>query len=99
MVYTNLPIWAGQLGAGSPGGRGDRRLQGARCPPPISPSSEATEPPPGWPFAGERAQGDEQLVVSWRSHRRRTAVRAGRPGISHVWPARTDHEVHGWSRT
>jgi len=37
MVYTNLHIWTGQLGGGSPGGRGDRRLRGARCPPADQP--------------------------------------------------------------
>jgi hypothetical protein len=84
MVYTNLHIWTGQLGGGSPGDEVTVGSGELGALPPISPSSEATEPPPDWPFAGERAQGDEQLVVSWRSHRRRTAVRAGRPGISDV---------------
>jgi len=50
MVYTNLHIRTGQLGDGSPGGRGDRRLQGARCPPADQPEQWGCRAAawPGW---------------------------------------------------
>ena len=64
MVYTNLHSWTGQLGDGSPGDEvtaGSREL-GAL--PPISPSSEAAEPPPDQ--AELRAQGAHVTQVKPR---------------------------------